>query len=88
MITIDGAARSGSGTIVRYSVALASLLGKEIRVENIRAGRDKPGLRAILKWCRPARRCAMAWWTMLRWALKRLPTHPEEGSMEESIAGI
>jgi RNA 3'-terminal phosphate cyclase (ATP) len=46
MITIDGAAKSGSGTIVRYSVALASLLGKEIRIENIRARRDKPGLRA------------------------------------------
>jgi RNA 3'-terminal phosphate cyclase (ATP) len=46
MITIDGGAKSGSGTIVRYSVALASLLGKEIRIENIRAGRDKPGLRA------------------------------------------
>jgi len=46
MITIDGAARSGSGTIVRYSVALASLLGEEIRIQNIRARRDKPGLRA------------------------------------------
>ena len=46
MITIDGGLKSGSGTIVRYSVALASLLGKEIRIENIRAGRDKPGLRA------------------------------------------
>ena len=46
MITIDGATRSGSGTIVRYSVVLASLMGKEIRIENIRAGRDKPGLRA------------------------------------------
>jgi RNA 3'-terminal phosphate cyclase (ATP) len=46
MINIDGGAKSGSGTIVRYSVALASLLGKEIRIENIRAGRDKPGLRA------------------------------------------
>lgn len=46
MISVDGGAKSGSGTIVRYSVALASLLGKEIRVENIRAKRDKPGLRA------------------------------------------
>ena len=46
MMTIDGGAKSGSGTIVRYSVALASLLGKEIKVENIRARRDKPGLRA------------------------------------------
>ena len=46
MITIDGGAKSGSGTIVRYSVALASLLGKEIKIQNIRARRDKPGLRA------------------------------------------
>jgi RNA 3'-terminal phosphate cyclase (ATP) len=46
MITIDGGAKSGSGTIVRYSVALASLLGREIRIQNIRAGRDRPGLRA------------------------------------------
>jgi len=46
MITIDGGAKSGSGTIVRYSVALASLLGKEIKIQNIRAKRDKPGLRA------------------------------------------
>jgi RNA 3'-terminal phosphate cyclase (ATP) len=46
MITIDGGAKSGSGTIVRYSVALASLLGEEIKIEDIRAGRDKPGLRA------------------------------------------
>jgi len=46
MITIDGGAKSGSGTIVRYSMALASLLGEEIRIQNIRAGRDKPGLRA------------------------------------------
>lgn len=46
MITIDGGAKSGSGTIVRHSVALASLLGKEIKIQNIRARRDKPGLRA------------------------------------------
>jgi RNA 3'-terminal phosphate cyclase (ATP) len=46
VITIDGGAKSGSGTIVRYSVALASLLGREVKIENIRAGRDKPGLRA------------------------------------------
>jgi len=31
---------------VRYSVSLASLLGKEIRIENIRARRENPGLRA------------------------------------------
>ncbi len=46
MKVIDGGAKSGSGTIVRYSVALASLLGKEIKIQNIRAKRKKPGLRA------------------------------------------
>jgi len=46
MITIDGSQKSGSGTIVRCAVALASLLGEEIKIENIRAKRDKPGLRA------------------------------------------
>lgn len=46
MITIDGGAKAGSGTIVRYAVALASLLGEEIKIENIRARREKPGLRA------------------------------------------
>ena len=46
MRTIDGGAKSGSGTIVRHAVALASLLGEELRIQNIRAKRDKPGLRA------------------------------------------
>ena len=46
MKVIDGGAKSGSGTIVRYSIALASLLGKEIKIQNIRQRRDKPGLRA------------------------------------------
>ncbi|MFU8796329.1 MAG: RNA 3'-terminal phosphate cyclase [Dehalococcoidia bacterium] len=46
MMIIDGSARSGSGTIARYSVALASLLGLDIGIVNIRALRDKPGLRA------------------------------------------
>ena len=45
MIYIDGSAKSGSGTIVRYAVALSSLLGEELRITNIRAKRDKPGLR-------------------------------------------
>jgi RNA 3'-terminal phosphate cyclase (ATP) len=46
MVIINGAMKSGSGTVVRYAVALASLLGKEIRIENIRARRDNPGLRS------------------------------------------
>lgn len=44
MIHIDGAARSGSGTIVRLSIALACLLGQELHLTNIRAKREKPGL--------------------------------------------
>jgi RNA 3'-terminal phosphate cyclase (ATP) len=45
MITIDGAQRSGSGTIVRYAVALAALFRKPIRVINARQRRQQPGLR-------------------------------------------
>ncbi len=45
MIYIDGSAKSGSGTIVRYAVAFSSLLGEELHIDNIRAKRDKPGLR-------------------------------------------
>lgn len=45
MIEIDGAQKSGSGTIVRYSVALAALMGQSLRLFNARARRDKPGLR-------------------------------------------
>lgn len=46
MIQVDGSQKSGSGTIVRYAVGLAALLGEELRLTNIRAKRDKPGLRA------------------------------------------
>ncbi|MDP2730963.1 MAG: RNA 3'-terminal phosphate cyclase [Dehalococcoidales bacterium] len=44
-IEIDGSAKSGSGTILRYAMALSSLFGKELHITNIRARRDKPGLR-------------------------------------------
>ncbi len=50
MIEIDGATHSGSGAIVRYSVALATLLGWPVRIRNIRASRDKPGLRPQHLW--------------------------------------
>jgi RNA 3'-terminal phosphate cyclase (ATP) len=43
---IDGGAKSGSGTIVRHSVVLASLLGIPVAVDGVRAKRPKPGLRA------------------------------------------
>ena len=45
MIHIDGAQKSGSGTIVRFAVGLATLLGDELHLTNIRAKREKPGLR-------------------------------------------
>ena len=45
MIHIDGSQKSGSGTIVRFAVGLATLLGEELHLINIRAKREKPGLR-------------------------------------------
>ena len=44
MIHIDGAQKSGSGTIVRFAGGLATLLGEELHLTNIRARREKPGL--------------------------------------------
>jgi len=45
MIDIDGSVHSGSGTILRYAAALATLLGEPLHLFNIRSRRDKPGLR-------------------------------------------
>ncbi len=45
MIQVDGSAHSGSGTLLRYAVALATLLGKPLHMTRIRAKREKPGLR-------------------------------------------
>jgi len=42
---VDGAQRSGSGTILRISVALASILNEELHIYNIRKKRSQPGLR-------------------------------------------
>jgi RNA 3'-terminal phosphate cyclase (ATP) len=44
-MTIDGAQMSGSGTIVRYAVALAALFGETVRIINARLRRRDPGLR-------------------------------------------
>ncbi len=44
MIVIDGGIGEGGGQILRTSLALAALLGKEIRIVNIRAKRPRPGL--------------------------------------------
>jgi RNA 3'-terminal phosphate cyclase (ATP) len=46
MLTIDGSRFSGSGAVVRQAVAFSALTGQPIRVMNVRAKREKPGLRA------------------------------------------
>jgi len=45
MVEIDGAEQSGSGTLVRYAVAMATLLGQPLHLVNARARRVPPGLR-------------------------------------------
>ncbi|MFQ5999607.1 MAG: RNA 3'-terminal phosphate cyclase, partial [Candidatus Bathyarchaeia archaeon] len=42
---IDGSQKSGSGTILRLSIALASILGEPLHIYNIRQRRSQPGLR-------------------------------------------
>ena len=44
MITIDGSYGEGGGQILRTSVALSLVTGQPFRIQNIRAGRQKPGL--------------------------------------------
>ncbi|MEE8167866.1 MAG: RNA 3'-terminal phosphate cyclase [Candidatus Hydrothermarchaeales archaeon] len=44
MIHIDGSYGEGGGQILRSSIALSSLLGEPIRIDNIRVNRPKPGL--------------------------------------------
>jgi len=45
VIEIDGSQKSGSGTILRLSVALAAILGEPLHIYNIRQNRPQPGLR-------------------------------------------
>ncbi|MFZ6031411.1 MAG: RNA 3'-terminal phosphate cyclase [Chloroflexota bacterium] len=46
MIHIDGASGEGGGQVLRSSLTLSILTGQPVRLENIRAGRSKPGLQA------------------------------------------
>ena len=43
-LTIDGSRGEGGGQMLRTSLSLAAVLGKPVRIVNIRAGRPKPGL--------------------------------------------
>lgn len=45
VIEIDGSVGEGGGQVVRTSVALAALLGKDIHIFNVRAKRRPPGFR-------------------------------------------
>lgn len=50
MLEIDGSRKSGSGTIIRDVACFSALTGEDVRLVNIRAKRDKPGLRAQHLW--------------------------------------
>lgn len=45
MLEIDGSQKSGSGTILRLSLALSGILGEQLHIFNIRHKRRQPGLR-------------------------------------------
>ena len=45
MLVIDGSHGEGGGQVLRTALTLAVLTGKPMRIEHIRAGRRKPGLR-------------------------------------------
>ncbi len=45
MLVIDGSFGEGGGQIVRTSLAMSIITGTPVRIENIRKGRDKPGLK-------------------------------------------
>jgi len=44
MIVIDGSMGEGGGQILRTALSVAALLGREVRIVNIRAKRPRPGL--------------------------------------------
>jgi RNA 3'-terminal phosphate cyclase (ATP) len=44
MLTIDGSRGEGGGQILRTALALSLVTGTPFRIENIRAGRERPGL--------------------------------------------
>jgi RNA 3'-phosphate cyclase len=45
MFEVDGSQKSGSGTILRLSIAIAAIKGQPLHITNIRQSRPKPGLK-------------------------------------------
>jgi RNA 3'-phosphate cyclase len=45
LVEVDGSMGEGGGQILRTAVAFSVILGRSVRIFNIRAGRDVPGLR-------------------------------------------
>lgn len=45
MLEVDGSRKSGSGTILRLSIAMAAILNKPLHIYNIRQKRPQPGLK-------------------------------------------
>ena len=45
MLTIDGSMGEGGGQVLRSALALSVITGTPFRIQNIRANRDRPGLR-------------------------------------------
>jgi RNA 3'-terminal phosphate cyclase (ATP) len=46
MLSIDGSFGEGGGQLVRSALALAAITGTAVRIDRVRAGRSRPGLRA------------------------------------------
>jgi RNA 3'-terminal phosphate cyclase (ATP) len=45
MLTIDGSHGEGGGQVLRTSLALSAITGRPVRIDRIRSGRRKPGLK-------------------------------------------
>ncbi len=46
MVSIDGSTGEGGGQVLRASVALAAVMETDLKITNIRSGRDAPGMKA------------------------------------------
>ena len=70
-LTIDGSQGEGGGQVLRTTLTLALVTGKPVVIENIRAGRKKPGLmRQHLTAVKAAAEIGRA---NVRWGGNRLP---------------